>query len=76
MFPVDGKQIDCVDAIFMSLQEIKLVIGVIVQMMLEKGATTNGFFLRVHLVRFSGSLKIPTWIVLVVPIFIWHVDVS
>jgi hypothetical protein len=51
--PVGGKQIDHVDAILVSLQEIKVIICVFIWLTLEKRATTNGFALSVHLTRFS-----------------------
>ena len=53
MLSVDKKQIDRLDPIFMSLWEVQLIVGVVIGLMLEKGATTNGLILRVHLVRFA-----------------------
>jgi hypothetical protein len=49
---VGGEQINHADAIFVSLWNIKLIIGVIVRTTLEKQATTNGFVLRVDPTRF------------------------
>jgi hypothetical protein len=44
-------------------------------LMFEKRAKINGLMLTVPLLRFLGSLEMPTWLLLMVPILIWHDDV-
>jgi GMP synthase (glutamine-hydrolysing) len=41
------------DAIFMSLWEVHLLVGVIIRTTLKEGAKTNGFTLRIDLARFA-----------------------
>ena len=56
MGSVGGKQIDHADAIFVSLWQIKFIIGVIVWMTFVERAMTYGFFARIHLMTFLGGL--------------------
>jgi hypothetical protein len=48
-----GEQIGRADVIFVSLQKVEFIIGVIIWPMLENQAITNGFVLSVDLTRFS-----------------------
>ena len=51
--PVGGKQIKCAYAVFMPLWEVEIRVGVVIGPTFEKGATTNGLVLSVHVSRFA-----------------------
>ncbi len=60
----------------MSLGEIKFIVGVIVQLLLEKRAKSYGFIVRVHLAWFSADFEVPTWVLLTEPVVVWQDNAS